>query len=211
MWTFVWESVRINLCENTERGNNKEKFEITWADWKVLRLLLFLFPGIRSGNAILGFVKIIQWRVWTCSWTAVAFSIWSQRVEAPATFCHGGCGRRLCENTAEMWLDFVLNLERAVIKHLKCYDKHMVVKHLAVLQYFIGGGTSKTVTREWLTKHVLASAVLWCARDDLTALGSPWADSERRLLCKRLENPFAWSHEKEKTGFVQETMFLSPG
>ena len=32
----------------------------------------------------------------------------------------------------------------------------MVVKHLAVLQYFIGGGTSKTITHKWLTKHVLA-------------------------------------------------------
>jgi len=76
--------------------------QYTWADWKVLRLLLFLFPGIRRGNTILGFVKVIQWRVWTCSWIAVAFSIWSQRVEAPSTFCYGGWGRHLCENTAEM-------------------------------------------------------------------------------------------------------------
>jgi len=26
-------------------------------------MLLFLFPGIRRGNALLGFVKVIQWRV----------------------------------------------------------------------------------------------------------------------------------------------------
>jgi len=74
-----------------------------------------------------------------------------------------------------------LNLGRAVMKHLKCYGKHMVAKHLAVLQYFSVGDISNTVTREWSTKHVLASAVLWCARDDLTALGSPWADGERGL------------------------------
>ena len=53
-----------------------------------------------------------------------------------------------------MWLNFVLNLGRAVIKRLNCYGKHMVAKHLAMLQYFIGGGTSKMVTREWSTKHV---------------------------------------------------------
>jgi len=80
----------------------------TWADWKVLRLLLFLFPGIRRGNAILGFVKVIQWRFWTCIWTTVAFSIWSQRVEAPSTFCYGGWGRHLCENTAEV-CDWILS------------------------------------------------------------------------------------------------------
>jgi hypothetical protein len=45
---------------------------------------------------------------------------------------------------------------RAVMKHLKCYGKHMVVKHLAVLQYFSGRGTSQTVTHEGSTKHVLA-------------------------------------------------------
>ena len=27
------------------------------------------------------------------------------------------------------------------MKHVKCYGKHMVVKHLSVLQYFSGGGT----------------------------------------------------------------------
>jgi len=51
-------------------------------------------------------------------------------------------------------------VKKGVMKHLKCYGKHMVVKHLAVLQYFSGGGTSKTVTSERSTKHVLASAVL---------------------------------------------------
>ena len=110
-----------------------------------------------------------------------------------------------------VWLKFVLNLGRAVMKHLKCYGKHVVLKHLAVLQYFSGGGTSKTVTCGWSTKHVLASAVLWCAQDDLTALGSPWADSERRLLWKRPENPFSWSHEEEKTGFAQETVVFASG
>ena len=45
-------------------------------------------------------------------------------------------------------LSVVLNLGRAVMKHLKCYGKHIVVKHLAVLQYFSGGGTSKTVTHD---------------------------------------------------------------
>jgi len=29
-------------------------------------------------------------------------------------------------------------------------------------------------------------------------------------LCKRPENPFVWSHEEEKTGFAQETVF-APG
>jgi len=79
----------------------------TWVGWKVLRMLLFLFPGIRRGNAVLGFVKVIHWRVWPCSWTAVAFSIRSQQVEAPSTFCHGGWGRCLCENTAEV-CDWIL-------------------------------------------------------------------------------------------------------
>ena len=83
------------------------KKDCTWADWKVFRLLLFLFPGIRRGSAVLGFVKVIHWRVWTCSWTAVAFSIWSQRVEALSMFCHGGWGRRLCENMAEV-CDWIL-------------------------------------------------------------------------------------------------------
>jgi len=32
---------------------------ITWADRKVLRMLLLLFPGIRRGNAVLSFVKVI--------------------------------------------------------------------------------------------------------------------------------------------------------
>ena len=159
-----------------ERPTNKCK--ITWVDWKVLRMLLFLFPGIRRGNAVLGFVKAINWRVWTCSWTAVAFSIWSQWVEAPSTFCHGGWGRRLCENTAEMWLNFVLNLGRAVMKHLKCYGKHMVVKHLAVLQYFSGGGTSKTVTRKWLTKHVLAGHPLRLRMSVLPRQQSCWKMTE---------------------------------
>ena len=59
------------------------------------------------------------------------------------------------------------------MKHLKCYGKHMVARHLAVLQYFSVGDISKTVTRGWSRKQVLASAVLWCARDDLTALGFP--------------------------------------
>ena len=45
----------------------------------------------------------------------------------------------------------------------------------------------------------------------LQALGSPWADSERCLLCKRPENPFARSHEEEKTGFDQETVVFAPG
>ena len=39
----------------------------------------------------------------------------------------------------------------------------------------------------------------------------PWADSERRLLCKRPENPFVRSHEEEKTGFDQETVVFAPG
>ena len=47
--------------------------------------------------------------------------------------------------------------------------------------------------------------------DDLTALGSPWADSEWRLLCRHPENPFARSHEEEKTGFDQETVDFAPG
>jgi hypothetical protein len=34
---------------------------------------------------------------------------------------------------------------------------------------------------------------------------------ERRLLSKRPENPFALIHEKEKTGFAQETVVLDPG
>ena len=42
----------------------------------------------------------------------------------------------------------------------------------------------------------------------LRALGSPWADTEGRLVCRRPENPFAWSHEEEKTGFAQETVVL---
>jgi len=41
-----------------------------------------------------------------------------------------------------------------------------------------------------------------------TSLGSPWADSERRLLCKSPENALARSHEEEKTGFDQETVVL---
>ena len=51
-------------------------------------------------------------------------------------------GRGVC-------LNFVLNLGRAVMKHLKCDGKHMAAKHLAVLQYFSVGDTSNTVTREW--------------------------------------------------------------
>ena len=46
---------------------------------------------------------------------------------------------------------------------------------------------------------------------DAHEMGSPWADTERRLLCKRPENPFAWSHDEEKTGFAQETMVFAPG
>ena len=45
----------------------------------------------------------------------------------------------------------------------------------------------------------------------LRALGSPWADTEGRLVCRRPENPFAWSHEEEKTGFAQETVVFAPG
>ena len=41
--------------------------------------------------------------------------------------------------------------------------------------------------------------------------GFPCSDSEQGLLCKRPENPFAWSHEKEKTGFAQETVVFAPG
>ena len=82
-------------------------FKITRAGWKVWRMLLFLFPGIRRGSAVLGFVKVIHWRVWTCSWSAVAFCILSQWVEAPSTFCRGGWGRCLCENMAGVW-DWVL-------------------------------------------------------------------------------------------------------
>jgi len=151
----------------------------TRVDWKVLRLLLFLFSGIRRGNVVLGFVKVIHWHVSTCSWTAVAFSIWSQRVEAPSTFCHGGWGRRPCEKYGRgVWLNFVLNLERAEMKHLKCYGKHMVVKHLAVLQYFSGGGTSKTVTRKWSTKHVLAGHPLRLRMSILPRLRSCWKMTE---------------------------------
>jgi hypothetical protein len=102
----------------------------TWGDWKVSRLLLLLFPGIRRGNAVLGFVKVIHWHVWTCSWTAVDFSIWSQQVEARSTVCHGGWGRRLWKYGKGVWLNVVLNLGRAVMKHLKCYSKYMVVTRL---------------------------------------------------------------------------------
>jgi len=150
-----------------------------WADWKVLRMLLFLFPGIRRGNTVLGFVKVIHWRVWTCSWIAVAFSLWSQRVEAPSAFCHGGWGRCLCKKTSwGVWLNFVLNVGRVVMKHLKCYGKHMVVKHLAVLQYFSGKGTSKTVTRGWLKKHVLAGHPLRLWMSVLPRLRSCWKMTE---------------------------------
>jgi len=30
------------------------------------------------------------------------------------------------------------------MKHLKCYGKHMVVKHLAMVQYFSGGGIARS-------------------------------------------------------------------
>ena len=62
------------------------------------------------------------------------------------------------------------------------------------------------LTRECSTKHILASAVLWCAQDDLTALGFPWADSEWRLLCKRPENPFAW--RKKRLDLLKKQWFL---
>ena len=69
-------------------------------------------------------------------------------------------------------MNFLLNLGRAVMKHLKCYCKHMVVKQLAVLQYFSGGCTSKTVTREWSTKHVLAGHPLRLQMSILPSCGA---------------------------------------
>ena len=99
--TDIWNPNSLALEKNSP------KTRYTRADWKVLRLPLFLFPGIRRGNTVLGYVKVIHRRVWTCSWTAVAFSILSQVVEAPGTFCHGGWGRRLNENTAEV-CDWIL-------------------------------------------------------------------------------------------------------
>ena len=79
------------------------------------------------------------------------------------------------------WLNFVLNLGRAVKKHLKCYSKHMVVKHLAVLQYFSGGSTSKAATREWSTKHVLAGHPLRLRMSILSRLRSCWKMTEANV------------------------------
>jgi hypothetical protein len=148
------------------------------ADWKVLRLFLFLFPGIRLSNAVLGFVKVIHWRVWTCSWTAVAFSIWSQRVEAPSTFCHGRWGRRLCENTAEVWL----------------IDKAR------------SGRPSTAVT-----DVSIAKAVELLENDRRLLLRELSTSLNMSFEHKRHENPFAWSHEEEKTGFAQGTVVFAPG